>query len=639
MAYDIFLRFPRQVISYHPFMAASVDDSPSPGRNDTQGTVDDLSATLNPSSDYSLKTETPGHQGVKTAGGSYPNLRVLECAQISSTFDYDTIFEKFKSFGVIQRIKMVFNRKRNFYNLYITFTDSDGASSAYHFLTENESNFGRCKIISVNNLEDDKFDFVPDYSVPVEEEKERILPLPTWHVASYKEGRENLIRGAETIQKKVGNIPRGHLKRYGKALLIKAGNETQAALLSNFKPSTDGNIKSISPHKSFNTFKGIVYSKDLHEYEDWEILEKCPPSVFKAQKLKGDNHAILLTFTSSFIPDIINLEHTRIKVKKYYRRPTQCFKCFEYGHGYDKCKNERKCSHCSENHEPVQHCANNMHCFLCDGDHSPKSRNCPRYQFEQEVLDVANNQYISIGSAKQVVMGANKTPNSSYAKVIKAMKVSSFRARREVPTTKAPVSAPQGDMPSERDPESVSQKEAPTPKAPEIKSKPSSNNHSGGTRPKTSKQSETKERHNPPKSSVANTPKEKSSKKEASSKKTSRDDSDSNDGFVPTKRIKSYRSSENVPMAVEVSNSFSVLASLEGQPDITEKPQRTRSVEDIPASLKQAEAKSAKGDKSSLICSLPKPSIPSGTRVKILNFNNALQCQSSGKDAPAGKQD
>ena len=550
------------------------------------------------------------------------------------------LFEKFKSFGSIQRIKMIFASNRTYYDAYVTFDNNVEASSALQFLMEEEPEFcKKQKLVSATNLVDDPFDFVPPQIAPAEEREERILPLPTWHVASYKEGRENLIRGAEAIQRKVGNIPRGNLKRYGRSLLIKAGNPTQAALLSNYKPSPEGNIKTISPHKSFNSFKGIVYSRDLCDFENWEILEKCPPFVYSAQKLKGDNNAILLTFTSNFIPDMIHIDHSRIKVKKYYRRPTQCFKCYEYGHGHDKCKNTRKCSHCSGEHEPVEKCRNASHCFLCDGDHSPRSRNCPRYQFEQEVLDVANNQYISIGSAKQVVMGANKTPNSSYAKVIKAMKVNSFRARREVPTTKAPESAPQGEMTSDRAPESVSQKEAPTPTAPEIKTRPPSNNHSGGARPRSSKPSESKDKHHPSKSSVVNSHKEKSSKKEASSKKTSRDDSDSNDGFVPTKRIKSHRSSENVPMAVEVSNSFSVLASLEGQPDITEnfpKPQRTRSVEDLPASLKQAEGISV--NKSSL-CSLPKPSIPSGTRVKILNFNNALQCQSSGKDAPAGKQD
>ena len=335
---------------------------------------------------------------------------------MSDKMDYETVYEKFRSFGIIQRIKMVFMRSCSTYDTYITFSDNVEATAAYNYLSENASGFcRRFKLVSVSNLKDDTFDFIPDQFITIQERDERILPLPTWHVASYKEGQENLIRGAESIQKKVGNIPRGNLKRYGRSLLIKAGNETQAALLTNFNPSLDSNIKSISPHKSFNTHKGIIYSKDLHYYEDWEILDKCPPFVHKAQKLKGDNHAILLTFTSDYIPDIINLEHTRIKVKKYYRRPTQCFKCFEYGHGYDNCKNTRKCAHCSGEHDHVEKCTNTSYCFLCEGDHSPKSRNCPRFKFEQEVLDVANNQFISIGSAKQIVMGANKSPNSSYA--------------------------------------------------------------------------------------------------------------------------------------------------------------------------------------------------------------------------------
>ena len=156
------------------------------------------------------------------------------------------------------------------------------------------------------------------------------------------------------------------------------------------------------------------------------------------RNLKDDNNAILLTFTSNFIPDMLYIDHSRIKVKKYYRRPSQCFKCYEYGHGHDKCRNARKCSHCSLEHEPVENCANASHCFLCDGDHSPRSRNCPRYKFEQDVLDTANNEFISIGSAKQIVMGANKSPDSTYAKVIKAIKIKSFKApQRETPVTKA----------------------------------------------------------------------------------------------------------------------------------------------------------------------------------------------------------
>ena len=607
------------------------NDPPSPGRNDKQGTsVDDSSLTPDPSTDYSSKTDASGHQGCKTTGGSFLNLRVLQCAQIATSYDYDMLFEKFKSFGSIQRIKMVFAKNRTYYDAYVTFNDNVEASSALQFLTEEDPEFGKKrKLISITNLVDDPFDYVPPQIIPKEEREERILPLPTWHVASYKEGRENLIRGAEAIQKKVGNIPRGNLKKYGRSLLIKAGNPTQAALLSNYKPSPEGNIKSISPHKSFNTFRGIVYSRDLFDYEEWEILELCPPSVYRVQKLKGDNNAILLTFTSNFIPDTIFIDHSRIKVKKYYSRPTQCFKCYEYGHGHDKCKNTRKCSHCSGEHEPVENCANASHCFLCEGDHSPKSRNCTRYKFEQEVLDVANNQFISIGSAKQIVMGANKSPDSTYAKVIKALKIKSFRApQRETPATKATETG------------------LPIPPS-----------HPEGAKPRSRKRNEPQEHPSKGTTDTANQAPEKENssttkyapKMENVSKKTSRDDRDTSEGFTRPKRMKSYKSSDDESDKIEISNPFAALDSLEGQAvtkkirECTPKPQRTRSVENIPCTVQQTEALSVKENRASphntqRRSSFSKLSIPPTSRVKKLEFNNFQQGESHQKAHAAGKQ-
>ena len=38
-------------------------------------------------------------------------------------------------------------------------------------------------------------------------------------------------------------------------------------------------------------------------------------------------------------------------------------------------------------------------------------------------MEVANNQHISIGSAKRQVLGANKHPESTYASMIKQMKI------------------------------------------------------------------------------------------------------------------------------------------------------------------------------------------------------------------------
>ena len=621
-------------------MAASGNDPPSPGRNDILGTtVDDSGLNLISPKDSS-KTEALGHQGAKTSGGSFPNMRVLECTQIHDTPNYEVLFDKFRSFGSIQRIKMVLTRQDNVFDAYVTFLNSSDAFSAEQHLKEEESNFcKRCKVSSITNLLDDVYDYIPEEISPPVEKEERVLPIPTWHVASYKEGQENMIRGAKDIQKKVGNIPRGNLKRYGRALLIKAGNNTQAALLRNFKPSPESNIESISPHKSFNTFKGIIYSRDLSYYEDWEILEMCPSFVYKVQKLKGDNNAILLTFTSNFVPESIYIEHTRIKVKKFYRRPTQCFKCYEFGHGYDKCKNTRKCPHCSGTHEPVDHCTNPGHCFLCEGDHSPKSRNCPRYLFEQEALEIANNQFISIGSAKQIVMGANKTPDSTYAKVIKALKTKNFKApERERPATKAPeqplptpLSHPGGARPRDK-----------------VINEPKGNKES--QRPKEQKERQSSKEAtltlNPsPGKGKTKKPKP-ANKSENSSKKPCRDDRDNVEGNMPPKRMRSYRSSEDESETLEISNSFAALDSLQGQADMDtqclSKPQRTRSVENIPSSF-QSEAITSRQDKTSSLnshrrSSFSKPSHSSSSRVKKLDFNNFQQPESLQKAHAAGNK-
>ena len=69
-----------------------------------------------------------------------------------------------------------------------------------------------------------------------------------------------------------------------------------------------------------------------------------------------------------------------------------------------------------------------LYCFHCTGNHSPTSKECPRNKFEQEVKDVAQNQHISIGSAKWQIMAANRSSTSSYAQAIKQMK-SDFQSK------------------------------------------------------------------------------------------------------------------------------------------------------------------------------------------------------------------
>ena len=134
-----------------------------------------------------------------------------------------------------------------------------------------------------------------------------------------------------------------------------------------------------------------------------------------------------------------------------------------------------------------------------------------------------------------------------------------------------------------------------------------------------------------------------SNKMEECSKKASRDDRDTTEGFIPPKRMKSYRSSEE---ELVTSNSFAALESLEGtDTDITEysfKPQRTRSVENIPNTSEQYEALTPREGKAShdphRRSSFSKPFPPPASRVRKLDFNNFQQGEGPQKAHAAGKK-
>ena len=115
----------------------------------------------------------------------------------------------------------------------------------------------------------------------------------------------------------------------------------------------------------------------------------CPSNVYQVKRLRGANNAILLTFSSAYIPDYITFDHLRMRVKSYRARPTQCYNCFEYGHIISSCLNLKKCNTCSEHHQEWSICEQPPYCFHCSGNHSPTSRECPRKRFEQEVVDTA----------------------------------------------------------------------------------------------------------------------------------------------------------------------------------------------------------------------------------------------------------
>ena len=403
--------------------ASSLDPSRTPPHSD--------SADDQPVDDNGMDRKMRRHQDVIASGGINVNHKVLYCSNISNNIDYEELYDEMVEYGTISRLKLKFSTVTNSFDAYITFNNHVDANNAFLAMKDRPgSHKSNCKLLSPANVEDDEYDYIPKKFVKSCHTEMRQTPTLTWHVATYKEGRENFILGSEFIERKIGNIPQGNIKRYGKNILIKAGNKTQAALLANYAPSSKGNIQAVSPHKSFNTAKGVIYSKDLYDLEEHEILSRCPAHVWQVKKLKGKNNTILLTFASNYTPDYIRIQHDRIPVKKFKANPKQCFNCYEYGHVESKCRNSSKCYICSGEHDTTGGCSSDRYCFHCnEAGHSPNSRSCARYKFEQDVLETANNEHISIGGAKRKLMGANRDPGSTYANIVKNLKKSSGKGK------------------------------------------------------------------------------------------------------------------------------------------------------------------------------------------------------------------
>ena len=399
---------------------------------------------LTPASVSVPSTPTPRRQGDKSTGGTNVNSRVLWCSSLSLDTDYDLLYSTFKRFGKVLRIKLSLASSDSL-NGYITYNLHSEARAAFEDMNGKlvGSSAVKIKIISYENVQDGEYDFIPSrYFREDEPELERPKPKLSWFVASYKPNRDNMIKGIESIEKKIGFVPEGHVKRYGRNILIKAGDSMQSHLLSHFRSSDSSNIDKVEAHKSFNISKGVIYSQDLYDFPEEEILARCPSNVFHVRKLRGSNFAIVLTFSTSFLPDYIVVSHTRISVRPYKRRPRQCFQCYAYGHVNENCNNASRCRNCSGSHDEGIACES--YCFNCnENGHSPSSSSCPRFQFEQAILETAHNEKISIGSAKRLLMGANKDSRSTYAKVVQKLKSEAsprrFKPRVQTVTTDSSV--------------------------------------------------------------------------------------------------------------------------------------------------------------------------------------------------------
>lgn len=111
---------------------------------------------------------------------------------------------------------------------------------------------------------------------------------------------------------------------------------------------------------------------------------------------------IALTFYGSSIMDYVQIDSLLLPVKSIEDCPVQCYGCSESGHGRKKCIKPPRCGSCSAlNSHFIIECDSDPYCFHCLSSLSLRSRECPRYSLEQDILHFANRNFITLGCVQR----------------------------------------------------------------------------------------------------------------------------------------------------------------------------------------------------------------------------------------------
>ena len=81
---------------------------------------------------------------------------------------------------------------------------------------------------------------------------------------------------------------------------------------------SDSMFETVKAHPTFNYSKACVYSQDLYEFQEEEILAMCPTFVQKVTKMRNSSNIALLTFFGSTLPDRAHIGSINLRVRRCF---------------------------------------------------------------------------------------------------------------------------------------------------------------------------------------------------------------------------------------------------------------------------------------------------------------------------------
>jgi hypothetical protein len=215
----------------------------------------------------------------------------------------------------------------------------------------------------------------------------------------------------------VGDVKTAKKLRNG-SVLIEVASKAQAENALKMQKWVNTPIK-VTPHRSLNTCKGIIRSRDLRDCSDSEVLEALSPEgvthikhVFtKKNGSTIPTNTFVLTFNKSVLPKSVKAAYLNISVEPYIPNPLRCFNCQKFGHGRSSCQHKAVCARCGNDGHDDAVCQEPARCVNCSGTHPSFSRECPEWAKQRAIVQIKTERNISFSEAKQIHQ--KQTPQSA----------------------------------------------------------------------------------------------------------------------------------------------------------------------------------------------------------------------------------
>lgn len=203
-------------------------------------------------------------------------------------------------------------------------------------------------------------------------------------------------------------------------VLIKTKNLNQAKQLVQLIKISPTIIVDVTEHNFLNNSKGVIFTRELFEITEDEILKELKVfNVIEVKKIlrKANDNMIqtglvILTFSTSAPPEDIYVGYERLRIRPFIPNPLRCYNCFKFGHPTKYCKDNKICANCSNSHhlnlDNNEKCTLTTHCVNCysykleDTLHNSLDKKCPIFLREKEIQAIKTLQKVDIQTARKI---------------------------------------------------------------------------------------------------------------------------------------------------------------------------------------------------------------------------------------------